>query len=492
MNNSLQPAGFGLRLLASLIDSVILMLPLLLLLTFAAQSETLQAALPWVFATLLYIFASPAIFYTILTTHYVNGTPGKLLVGMIVTDEEGNHLRLTRNIFRHTIGYVFASMLFCIGYVNIITDPNKQGWHDKAAGSKVLITTNRWPLGLLSLLVLLGACGMLLYSMTNSLLTGPMQKELATLFASAKQSSKEGKYYPENYVSKEYSEKLDKIWDLQDAQKDSEAETQARALLQTAETNEEKASAARLLAESLFNQQKLEEALPYAEQAIVLYPDYAVAYQVAARIESQLGNHEKAIEYAQKAITFPVEQANANYVYGIVLFEAGQEDQGMVYLEKAVTLAPKNQDYQQTFTEAKKLFITPPTGTPLPTKPAVVSPTTTPTPKKQFSFEKQSPTISFPMNNGYGLSVVLLDENGQIVTNQEGFSYQWSSDNPAVGEIKPWSVCTRGIQAPCPEDHAAIAPKMPGTTTIKASVSKNGAVLDTMQWSVTITEKETY
>ncbi|MEK7518197.1 MAG: hypothetical protein AAB583_06670, partial [Patescibacteria group bacterium] len=95
--------------------------------------------------------------------------------------------------FRYTVGYQFSVILFGLGFLAIIKDPQKQGWHDKTVGSKVIVEKSKWPLALFVLLFLLISNLYILYSAISVAFSGPLPEEFKTLINSfqAKQKSQE-------------------------------------------------------------------------------------------------------------------------------------------------------------------------------------------------------------------------------------------------------------------------------------------------------------
>ena len=66
----------------------------------------------------------------------VQATPGKKLMGLKVTDLEGNRISFGRATGRHFAK--FLSSFFMIGYLVQPFNPRKQTWHDSLAGTLVV------------------------------------------------------------------------------------------------------------------------------------------------------------------------------------------------------------------------------------------------------------------------------------------------------------------------------------------------------------------
>lgn len=116
------------------------------------------------------------------------------------------------------------------------------------------------------------------------------------------------------------------------------------------------------------------------------------------------------------------------------------------------------------------------------TRPTQIILTLTPTETKyKYILWKTNDEIHLKPNTGTGYSIAayLLDENWEVVTNQDGFKYEWSMDDESLVKDDPsaFSGCTRGIQPPCPEDHYSFAAAKAGSTLIRVKVTKDGQVV---------------
>jgi uncharacterized RDD family membrane protein YckC len=64
-------------------------------------------------------------------------TPGYALVGLRVVRESGGGPIGVGQAIGRVLAYV-ASAFFCLGFVRILFDPRRQGWHDRMAGTVVI------------------------------------------------------------------------------------------------------------------------------------------------------------------------------------------------------------------------------------------------------------------------------------------------------------------------------------------------------------------
>jgi len=64
-------------------------------------------------------------------------TPGKMAVGIIVTDLDGNAISLGKATVRHFAKWI-SGLVFSIGYLMVAFTEKKQGLHDMIAGCLVI------------------------------------------------------------------------------------------------------------------------------------------------------------------------------------------------------------------------------------------------------------------------------------------------------------------------------------------------------------------
>lgn len=142
-----QHARFGIRLAAAIIDGVLrwsLLYPLGFWLRSAIGLAGAGVGMPWrgisavnrmsVFALGVLVGWMYAAFFE---SSVWQATIGKKLVGLRVTDLEGNRISPGRATARYLSKYL--SMLgLGFGYLNIIWSPRAQGWHDEIAKTLVL------------------------------------------------------------------------------------------------------------------------------------------------------------------------------------------------------------------------------------------------------------------------------------------------------------------------------------------------------------------
>lgn len=131
MTNMKNPryAGFWIRLLACILDAIIIGIPALILnliFIFIIGIEPFQ-----------YLVQLAVTIFIIYMDGIHGGTPGKLIVGVRIVNEQGEYIGIPTAILRY-IGKILSGIILGIGYLMIAWDPKKQGLHDKIAETYVI------------------------------------------------------------------------------------------------------------------------------------------------------------------------------------------------------------------------------------------------------------------------------------------------------------------------------------------------------------------
>jgi uncharacterized RDD family membrane protein YckC len=142
-SGSSEPAGFGVRLLAFLVDDMILGIPLLLAgLLFLAPAISRGTSLP---ASGLGI--AGAVYSVLSALYYVifwglrGATPGKSLLGVVVTTDAGETpIGLGRALLR-LLGYFASFAVLGLGFLPILLSEDRRALHDRLAGTRVARTS---------------------------------------------------------------------------------------------------------------------------------------------------------------------------------------------------------------------------------------------------------------------------------------------------------------------------------------------------------------
>jgi len=131
-------AGFWIRSLATIIDSVLLLAIILPVLTYVYGVQY------WIDGVLIHGFWDVLLNYilpviaVIVFWQFKSATPGKLVLGLSIVDAStGGKPRLKQFIIRY-FAYLAAILPLFLGMLWIAFDKRKQGWHDKLAGTVVI------------------------------------------------------------------------------------------------------------------------------------------------------------------------------------------------------------------------------------------------------------------------------------------------------------------------------------------------------------------
>jgi uncharacterized RDD family membrane protein YckC len=147
-------AGFWLRFLAHLIDHVILgivaaplffilVLPVILRVANDAERnqepspEMIIAILSSVFIYVVLAFVGQWLYEALLTSSSWQGTVGKRVLQLKVTDELGNRIGFGRATGRF-FAKILSSMFFYVGFIMVGLADRKRGLHDMLAGTLVM------------------------------------------------------------------------------------------------------------------------------------------------------------------------------------------------------------------------------------------------------------------------------------------------------------------------------------------------------------------
>jgi uncharacterized RDD family membrane protein YckC len=134
----LEYVGFWLRVGASIIDTIAIMLVVTpLLIAIYGKGYWTQGGVVAGPADFFISWVMPAV-AVIAFWLYKQATPGKMVISAKVVDAvTGNPLSTGQAIGRY-FGYFVSAIPFGLGLVWVAFDSKKQGWHDKMAGTVVV------------------------------------------------------------------------------------------------------------------------------------------------------------------------------------------------------------------------------------------------------------------------------------------------------------------------------------------------------------------
>jgi uncharacterized RDD family membrane protein YckC len=123
-----QYAGFWIRFVAFIIDGF--------LLTIVTSPLNFVFGNAFILSAILTVVS---VAYYVLTAMYLNGASlGKKLLGLRVVNRDGSTSDPARIALRYLIGYAISFLIFCLGFIWIAFDGQKQGWHDKIFSTYVV------------------------------------------------------------------------------------------------------------------------------------------------------------------------------------------------------------------------------------------------------------------------------------------------------------------------------------------------------------------
>jgi len=132
-------AGFWKRLLAFFIDTLILVTVFvaIAIAIYGREYVRLASAGQTLLFDVLVQVVLPAV-AAILFWRYRGATPGKMLVSARIVDAATLGAPSTGKLIGRYFAYI-PSSIFMLGFIWIAFDKRKQGWHDKLAGTVVIL-----------------------------------------------------------------------------------------------------------------------------------------------------------------------------------------------------------------------------------------------------------------------------------------------------------------------------------------------------------------
>lgn len=139
-------AGFGIRLLAWLIDTILLsivggVLAGILVVTGTTRGTENIVGYTNVLSNLLSLIIS-FVYFVFLQAKY-GQTLGKKVMNIKVVTASGGTPSMLTFFLREIIGKFISALIIMIGYLMVLWDPKKQALHDKIAGTYVVKIRNK-------------------------------------------------------------------------------------------------------------------------------------------------------------------------------------------------------------------------------------------------------------------------------------------------------------------------------------------------------------
>jgi serine/threonine protein kinase/uncharacterized RDD family membrane protein YckC len=135
---TIEVIGFGRRLLAFIIDMIVLQISAVILSNLGESVLDRFTLSSFACLEILLYLVYFVGFWTI-----AGRTPGKMVLGIKVVGLDGSPVSFGTAILRY-IGYVFGFALLWLGFFWVAFDGRRQGWHDKLAGTYVVRRNTRF------------------------------------------------------------------------------------------------------------------------------------------------------------------------------------------------------------------------------------------------------------------------------------------------------------------------------------------------------------
>lgn len=133
-------AGFWIRVWASLIDTVLLMLIITPIIgALYGWTDTIDLQLDSEFQPVRFAvtYLLPAV-AVLVFWRYRSATPGKMVIGARIVDATTGEAPSIGQLIGRYLGYYVSAIPLCLGLVWVAFDRRKQGWHDKLANTVVI------------------------------------------------------------------------------------------------------------------------------------------------------------------------------------------------------------------------------------------------------------------------------------------------------------------------------------------------------------------
>lgn len=130
--------GFWIRFGAAIIDAIVVWFLISILNFFISLLRVNYTFFTYSMVSLV----GPLLYYW-LFTGLKGQTLGKMLVGIKVVNTQGDRPGLASAALREIPGKIISAIVFCLGFLWIAWDMQKQGWHDKLAATYVLKVETR-------------------------------------------------------------------------------------------------------------------------------------------------------------------------------------------------------------------------------------------------------------------------------------------------------------------------------------------------------------
>lgn len=130
--------GFWKRLLATIVDTVVLLIVIVPLLwwIYGPSYFTTPGSFKGI-ADIVINYVLPAL-AVILFWKFRGATPGKMLISAKIVDASTGKAPSAGQLIGRYFSYIVSTVPLCLGFLWIAFDARKQSWHDKLAGTVVI------------------------------------------------------------------------------------------------------------------------------------------------------------------------------------------------------------------------------------------------------------------------------------------------------------------------------------------------------------------
>lgn len=140
--NEQEYAGFWIRTGAAIIDTILILIIILPILTAIYGADYwLSESFVQGFWDVMFNYILPAIAVIIFWV-YKSATPGKMATRLTIVDAKTGGKPSTGQFIGRYLGYYVSMIPLFLGIIWVGIDKRKQGWHDKLAGT-VVIRSNK-------------------------------------------------------------------------------------------------------------------------------------------------------------------------------------------------------------------------------------------------------------------------------------------------------------------------------------------------------------
>ncbi|MBF0369650.1 MAG: RDD family protein [Magnetococcales bacterium] len=129
--------GFWVRTLASIIDTIVIVICTVPVIIFTMKDTIDTNGPPQLPLQAELILDFSVAIAVILFWKFKSATPGKMLFNAIITDAKTGGPPSTKQLIIRYLGYIPSTLFLFMGFFWIAFDKKKQGWHDKLADTVV-------------------------------------------------------------------------------------------------------------------------------------------------------------------------------------------------------------------------------------------------------------------------------------------------------------------------------------------------------------------